>query len=323
MVRLPRLGHLHLRGAAPRRGHDGVRPLGVDRGHGDVDRHRRPHGCRPAVDGGLARGGPPAAALRDVVVPERRELAPPRGPAHQHPVADVDAAEPGAHRNPVHARLQDAGAGLARLDDHAAQPRRRADVGLPLVSRRLTLVPAPELSPDHVRAALAGTAPLAVLPDGPPAAVAAARAVLAPDEPLEPGADLVVVTSGSTGSGRGVLLSADALTASATATHERLGGPGSWLLALPVSAIAGLQVLCRSILAGKPTTVLARDESTRRRGRPHARRPPLHLAGADPAAPLPRRRPRRAPAVRRHPRGRRRHRPRAARTAPAEPASRW
>ena len=123
------------------------------------------------------------------------------------------------------------------------------------------LVPAPELSPDHVRAALTGTAPLAVLPDGPPAAVAEARAVLAPDEPLEPGADLVVVTSGSTGSGRGVLLSADALTASATATHERLGGPGSWLLALPVSAIAGLQVLCRSILAGKPTTVLARDES--------------------------------------------------------------
>jgi O-succinylbenzoic acid--CoA ligase len=127
--------------------------------------------------------------------------------------------------------------------------------------RRLTLVPAPDLSADHVRAALAGTTPLAVLPAGPPAAVAAARAALAPERPLEPGADLVVVTSGSTGGARAVLLPADALTASATATHERLGGPGAWLLALPVSAVAGLQVLCRSILAGEPVTVLEREET--------------------------------------------------------------
>jgi O-succinylbenzoic acid--CoA ligase len=121
-------------------------------------------------------------------------------------------------------------------------------------------VSAPQLSPDHVRAALDGTAPLAVLPAGPETAVAAARDVLAPDVPVEPGADLVVVTSGSTGGGRGVLLSAGALTASAEATHQRLGGPGAWLLALPVSAIAGLQVLCRSILVGEPVTVLEREE---------------------------------------------------------------
>jgi o-succinylbenzoate---CoA ligase len=68
------------------------------------------------------------------------------------------------------------------------------------------------------------------------------------------------VTSGSTGTGRAVLLPAAALRASATATHERLGGPGSWLLALPVSAIAGLQVLCRGILAGTPATVPAPGE---------------------------------------------------------------
>jgi o-succinylbenzoate---CoA ligase len=121
-------------------------------------------------------------------------------------------------------------------------------------------VPAAELTVDHVRAALAGAAPLAVLPAGPPPAVAAARVVLAPEQPLEPAADLVVVTSGSTGGGRAVLLSADALTASATATHARLGGPGSWLLALPVSAIAGLQVLCRSLLAGQPVTRISPDE---------------------------------------------------------------
>jgi O-succinylbenzoic acid--CoA ligase len=84
--------------------------------------------------------------------------------------------------------------------------------------------------------------------------------VLAPEEPLEPGADLVVVTSGSTGGGRAVLLPAAAMIASAEATHGRLGGAGAWLLALPVSAIAGLQVLCRSHLADRPVTVLAREE---------------------------------------------------------------
>jgi o-succinylbenzoate---CoA ligase len=131
---------------------------------------------------------------------------------------------------------------------------------LPVVARHLTLVPAPDLSLGAVRAALAGTAPLAVLPEGPPAVVDAALRVLRPEEPLEPGADLVVVTSGSTGTGRGVLLPASALEASAAATHARLGGPGSWLLALPVSAIAGLQVLCRSVVAGTRPAVLDKDE---------------------------------------------------------------
>jgi O-succinylbenzoic acid--CoA ligase len=129
------------------------------------------------------------------------------------------------------------------------------------VARHLTLVAAPDLTGDDVRAALDGVRPLAVLPTGPPAVVAAARAALRPEEPLEPGADLVVVTSGSTGTGRAVLLPAAALRASAAATHERLGGPGSWLRMLPVSAIAGLQVLCRSILAGAPATVPADGES--------------------------------------------------------------
>ena len=129
------------------------------------------------------------------------------------------------------------------------------------MARQLRIVSAAELSPDDVRAALDGTSPLAVLPAGPPAAVAAAREILAPDEPLEPGTDLVVVTSGSTGNGRGVLLSARALLASAEATHARLGGPGAWLLALPVSAIGGLQVLCRSVVSGEPVTSLAREET--------------------------------------------------------------
>ena len=61
---------------------------------------------------------------------------------------------------------------------------------------------------------------------------------------------LVVTTSGTTGAPKGAMLTAAALTASASATHQRLGGPGSWLLALPPYHIAGLQVLVRSVLAG-------------------------------------------------------------------------
>jgi O-succinylbenzoic acid--CoA ligase len=61
---------------------------------------------------------------------------------------------------------------------------------------------------------------------------------------------LVATTSGTTGAPKGALLTAAALTASASATHDRLGGPGGWLLALSPYHIAGLQVLVRSLLAG-------------------------------------------------------------------------
>ena len=60
---------------------------------------------------------------------------------------------------------------------------------------------------------------------------------------------LVVTTSGTTGAPKGAMLTAAALTASAAATHDRLGGPGRWLLALPPHHIAGVQVLVRSLLA--------------------------------------------------------------------------
>ena len=136
------------------------------------------------------------------------------------------------------------------------------------MTRRLVLVDAPPPSEDAVlrtvlpalRAALEGGPPLAVLPAGPPAVVAAARAALRPDVPVEEGADVVVATSGSTGTARGVLLAAGALRASARATAERVGGEGSWLLALPVSAVAGLQVLCRGLLAGRRPVVLQDGE---------------------------------------------------------------
>ncbi len=67
---------------------------------------------------------------------------------------------------------------------------------------------------------------------------------------------LVVPTSGSTGQPRLALLSPPALTASADATHTALGGPGRWLLALPTTHIAGLQVLVRSLRSGQDPVVV-------------------------------------------------------------------
>ncbi len=56
-------------------------------------------------------------------------------------------------------------------------------------------------------------------------------------------------TSGSTGLPRRVLVSGAAMRAAAEATDRRLGGPGSWLLAMPADRIAGAMVLARATLA--------------------------------------------------------------------------
>ncbi len=69
-------------------------------------------------------------------------------------------------------------------------------------------------------------------------------------EPIDDDIALVVPTSGTTGTPKGAMLTAAALIAGASATHDRLGGPGSWLLALPAHHIAGIQVLVRSLQAG-------------------------------------------------------------------------
>ncbi len=69
---------------------------------------------------------------------------------------------------------------------------------------------------------------------------------------------LIVRTSGSSGHPKDVILARRALLASVDATHERLGGPGQWLLALPPLGVAGLQVLIRSIRADH-TPVFADD----------------------------------------------------------------
>jgi len=70
------------------------------------------------------------------------------------------------------------------------------------------------------------------------------------------GTAVVVTTSGSTGVPKSVVLSRDALTASALATADRVG-EGAWLLALPASYVAGMQVLVRSIVSDREPAILS------------------------------------------------------------------
>lgn len=82
------------------------------------------------------------------------------------------------------------------------------------------------------------------------------------DESLEEvpeGVAVVIGTSGSSGTPKGAMLTADNLVASVTATHEVLGGAGRWLLAVPALHVAGMQVLVRSVVAGTTPEVLDLD----------------------------------------------------------------
>ncbi|MDQ0894578.1 O-succinylbenzoic acid--CoA ligase [Agromyces ramosus] len=100
-----------------------------------------------------------------------------------------------------------------------------------------------------LRAALSGGAAVWSVAGDPAAPTDAPREV---DDDIA----LVVETSGSTDAPKRVALSADALLAAADATHDALGGPGQWLLALPAHYIAGAQVIVRGIHAGTQAVVL-------------------------------------------------------------------
>jgi O-succinylbenzoic acid--CoA ligase len=69
---------------------------------------------------------------------------------------------------------------------------------------------------------------------------------------VNPDTAVIISTSGSTGEPKGVELSAAALTHSARSSLARAGArPGErWLLCLPASHVAGLQVLVRSLAGG-------------------------------------------------------------------------
>ena len=87
--------------------------------------------------------------------------------------------------------------------------------------------------------------------------------------PVEEGDALVVATSGSTGAPRGVVLTHQAVAASAEATTARLGVDPArhrWLACLPLAHVGGLSVVTRALLTATPLTVLPgfdADEVTR------------------------------------------------------------
>jgi len=83
------------------------------------------------------------------------------------------------------------------------------------------------------------------------------------NEGVAEGTAVVVRTSGSTGASKGVELSAAALRHSARASLDRLGaGPGErWLCCLPVTHVAGLQVLVRSLVSGTEPVLAERADA--------------------------------------------------------------
>jgi O-succinylbenzoic acid--CoA ligase len=121
-------------------------------------------------------------------------------------------------------------------------------VAVPSGSSALSLLPSLE-------AALAGGGALLPVPADDERQTSLLTTALRVGEPIDDVA-VVVSTSGTTGVPKGAMLTASALTASADATHRRLGGTGRWLLALPAYHVAGLQVLVRSVVAGTTPVAL-------------------------------------------------------------------
>lgn len=105
----------------------------------------------------------------------------------------------------------------------------------------------------------AGDAVLPVDPRLAPPARAALLDVIGPGrEPVEEGDALVVATSGTTGVPKGVVLTHEAVLASARATSARLGvDPATdvWLACLPLAHVGGLGVVTRALLTGTPLLV--------------------------------------------------------------------
>ncbi|MEV5410133.1 AMP-binding protein [Thermopolyspora sp. NPDC052614] len=139
----------------------------------------------------------------------------------------------------------------------------------------LLLPPGPAVF-DAVRRALDGEGPavLPLAPDLPRPALEAALEALRPTHVVTPDGvsryaegvpaaeetAVIIATSGTTGTPKGVELSAAALRASATASLERMGArPGDpWLCCVPPSHISGVQVLVRALESGVEPVIHAR-----------------------------------------------------------------
>lgn len=108
-----------------------------------------------------------------------------------------------------------------------------------------------------VEDALAGRATVLPVPSDDERETSLITTSLRADSGIDDDVAVVVSTSGTTGTPKGAMLTASALTASAEATHDRLGGAGQWLLALSAHHVAGLQVLVRSVVAGTTPVAIA------------------------------------------------------------------
>ncbi len=144
---------------------------------------------------------------------------------------------------PLHAVLAGADALLGPLAaalDGTGPAVLPVDPGLPRPQLRRLLE---ELRPDAVRT-----------PDG------LVRSDAGGGLPVGDGTAVVIATSGLTGRPKGVELSAAALLASARASLDRIGAePGErWLCCLPVSHVAGVQVLVRSLVSGTVPVIAGR-----------------------------------------------------------------
>lgn len=107
----------------------------------------------------------------------------------------------------------------------------------------------PRLPLPAVRALLAATRPAVLIDE------TGDHQLLDGAEPTEDGDALVVATSGTTGDPKGVVLTHDAVVASALASSARLDVDperDSWLAVLPVAHIGGLSVVTRALVTDTP-----------------------------------------------------------------------
>ncbi len=103
----------------------------------------------------------------------------------------------------------------------------------------------PKVETDRVLAALAPTA----IVDR------SGRTKLPAGRPVQDGDAIVLATSGTTGDPKGVVLTSDAVLASAVATSQQLGidpDQDKWLGCLPLAHIGGLSVVTRALLTSTP-----------------------------------------------------------------------
>ncbi len=111
-----------------------------------------------------------------------------------------------------------------------------------------------------VRDALEGNGPaIAPLPDGPPEVVKQMLEAIRPHDLLAPlehdDIAMVLATSGSTSTPRGVLLTRGALISSAVAFGNRFGTDSRWVISMPTHRVAGAMILVRSWVHGSPFEV--------------------------------------------------------------------